>query len=290
MTTFLSNLQDSILILFKLLKLSLTDSNFYKDVLTKFSGYGLKFVFVLIYIGTIGASIILTFRLEPIKEYARTKTVTSNATIIIDSIIKNWETFYFDGRFIKSHSSEPIIIKTPANKPIIAIDDNDTLTGSARKNIPIIFTKSKLLLGSGESSSGGHQVSLDYQNIFGDQKLTLDSEYVLSAIKEYIDYFDKIIIFVFTPIMVLLNLVTLLLEKILMTIIVFFTLKLFLGIETTIKSSIRVVLFSCGVSALLMPFSIIWGTIGLISNLLQFWTSILIILAITNMQGKNIRK
>ena len=285
MTTFLLDICDGAKRLVELLKLSLVSSEFYKKVYSQFVGLGLRYIFTLCFIGTVASGAVMIARFHPIVTYFETRAVSNKITSIIDSTINSWHTITYDGVKIISDEKDPIMVKG-ADTVIIAIDAEDKLTGAVKKTIPIVFGRTKLFFNfnTTKESSGNYQLQYEYSGLFGSSKKLIDSEELVSLIKSYIEYFDKIFILVVIPVMILLNLATLIFEKALMVVIVYFALKTFVNKQSSMKSAIRIVAFSCGISALLLPMTIVFPIFGTFANAGQLWTSFLIMHAITSMK------
>ncbi len=288
MTTFLLRLKDNIKILFTFIKLSLTSTEFYKKIYSEFTGIGFRYIFTMSFIGALIFGVLVLNRISPIINYFETRVVTNKLTEVIDSAINSWETITYDGTRIISEEPEPIIIKG-TNKTIIAVDTEDKLSGSVKKTIPIIFGKTKLFFNFNQDKSpdGKYEFQYNYSDLFGSSKKIIDSEELVSLIRNYIGYFDKVFIFVMMPLILILNIATLAFEKALLILIIYFALRTFVSNASTMKSAIRIVAFSCGLSALLLPIATLFPAIGTIANIAQLWTSFLIMYAITSMRGSN---
>ncbi len=290
MTTFLLSITDSLKTLLTLLKLSLTSSEFYKKIYSQFSGIGFRYIFTLCFIGTIIFGVFVLNRINPVIKYFETRIVTNKITEVIDSAINNWQPITYDGTKIISEETEPVVIQG-TNKVIIAVDAEDKLSGSVKKTIPIVFGKTKLFfsLNQDKNNAGNYEFQYNYSDLFGSSKKIIDSDELINLIRSYIGYFDKIFIFVIMPLILILNIATLIFEKALLIVIVYFSLRTFVDGKSTIKAAIRIVAFSCGLSALLLPIATLFPVIGTIANATQLWTSFLIMYAITSIKrGNNI--
>lgn len=288
MTTFLLSITDSLKTLLTLLKLSLTSSEFYKKIYSQFSGIGFRYIFTLCFIGTIIFGVFVLNRINPVIKYFETRIVTNKITEVIDVAINNWQPITYDGTKIISDETEPVVIQG-TNKVLIAVDAEDKLSGSVKKTIPIVFGKTKLFfsLNQDKNNSGNYEFQYNYSDLFGSSKKIIDSDELINLIRSYIGYFDKIFIFIIMPLILILNIATLIFEKALLIVIVYFSLRTFVDSKSTIKAAIRIVAFSCGLSALLLPIATLFPGIGIIANATQLWTSFLIMYAITSMRGSN---
>ncbi len=286
MTRFLFEIYGSLKKLAELLKLSIISPRFYSRVYSDFTGYGLRYIFVLCFIGTIFTSIFIMTKLTTIDDYFETKKITNSTTYAIDYVLNHWQTFDYNGSTISCDQEEPVILNGNNGKPLLAIDAEDKISGSIKKTIPIIFGKSKLMINLVFAGENTQQFSYEYIYIFGTSKKVIDSAEIIKLSKDYMDYLEDVYIIVGIPIMLLVNFFTIIFEKILMTLMVYFAFRTFVSQKATMKSSIRTVAFSSGVAAVLQPLTILSSIFGMISGFMQLWTSFLIIYSIIKMKKK----
>jgi len=287
MTRFLLYLIDQFKKLLELTKLSLTSAEFYKKLYLEFSGFGLYFLFTLSFLGSTLTSLILLMQISPIFTYFDNRIVTNRLTANIDAIISNWDPLTYNGLTIDVTSPEPIFLKGIENKVLIAIDPSDQLKGSIKKEIPIVFGKSKLQLNfikTQQDSFFKVQNDFEYPKIFGDSKRIIDSNELVKSVKAIEPIFNSVYIFVFFPILAITIFVLTLLEKSLMVLVVYFALKTFVDPNAKMKASIRMVAFSAGAAAFLFPLTLVSEAIGSISNIAQLWAAFLIIHTITTLK------
>ncbi len=289
MTRYLFGIYDSIKNLAHFLKLSIISPKFYSKVYSDFTGYGLRYVFILSFIGTITASIFIMTKLTAIRNYYDTRIISNAQVASIDYILSRWQAFDYNGSTISSTESEPIILTTENNKQsIIAIDAEDKMSNSVKRTIPIVFGKSRLIINLAFSGENSQQFSYDYANIFGTSKKTIDREEITKLLKEYMDYVEPIYILIGIPLILALNFGSLIFGKILMVLIVHFVFKTFVNPKNSIKATVRVVAFSIGVAALLQPLSVISSGLGVISSISQLWTSLLVTFTILKMRRREL--
>jgi hypothetical protein len=282
MTTFLLNISNTITILFRILIDSCKSKNFYTKVLREFSGYGFRYIFTLMYISTVIVTIIIIFQMEPIKQYLTNRVVTNNSTLILDGILKDWESFTYNGKIIESDKDEPIMIKAKNGKVLVAVDSKDEIAGNIKKDIPLIFGKSKLQIAMTKSGDAANHISFGYSNFLGNSttNIVIDSEFILQQFKKYINYFDRVLIYIVMPLTLIFNLFALFFERLLMIGIVYFGIFSFASKHASVKSAIRIVMFSCGLSALIIPYALIYPFAATLAGIVQLWTSILVVMSI----------
>lgn len=276
MTTFLYNLKASSIKIFVLLKLSLTSSAFYKDVYNTYSGTGLKYVFTFSFLGTLIASILILVKLSPVLNYFEDRVVRTPLTASIDQILNQWQPIFYDGISISASEEEPVLLKGTNNKTLVAVDAEDKLPGTIKKNIPLIFGKTKLLFNI-QQGEGSQQFSYDYINLLGNSRKEINSEELISLIKNHLKYFDQIYIFLLFPLMVGLNFFALLLEKALTVLILFFAIKMLAKTKQPMKASIRTLAFASGMPALLLPLHF-----NSLVHIIELWCGFLIFKALTS--------
>lgn len=288
MTTLLSNFKDSTRKLFLFLFYSLTKPQFYKDILKDFKGYGFRFIFTLTFIGTLFTSVILVNKLAITKLYFENKVPTNMLTENIENILGRWEDIRYNGYSISSENDDVSYISGPSGKSIIAVDANDVLKGDKRNEIPVIFGSKTLLLNLPLISSSATQIPYEYQTILGSQERIITADTLFNLMKKYVFYIDKIFIYMVFPLSILLNLVMLISEKIFMTLIIYLVLRSYVKSNKKLfQTSIRLVAFSCGLTALLLPVVFMSKYIGYIINISQLVTSFYIIYAISSSRQNN---
>ncbi|MDX1923683.1 MAG: hypothetical protein SFT91_00355 [Rickettsiaceae bacterium] len=278
--------------LLKPLKDSLISEEFYRNLYLSYPGYGIRFVFSLGYISSIIVTIFLLYKTQSIQDYFETKIVTNQETSIIDNILSNWQIFYYNGTNIVSEEEEPVMIQGSKKQILVAIDPQDQLIGSVRRNIPIIFGKTKLLVGISDSVMGARHVPIEYSEIFGktNTSLLIDSDLISKIGREYSESFKKILVYIFFPVHVFVNLFTLLLEKTLIIFIAYFTINTFLEPKPTVKSATRLVMYSCGAYAFLLPLSIISNVFVVLAKISQIWTVCLMIYSLSQIKVKDVKE
>lgn len=285
MTTFLNNIIDSTKKLVTFLIYSLTKPDFYKDIIIHFKGYGFRFIFTLTFIGSVISSLVIFNSLIISKKYFETREPTNNITKNIDHILNSWEDISYNGYSIKSDSDEPKYILGLNKKILVAVDPKNTLKGDDRKKIPLIFGESVLTVNIPVMKDySSTQLPYKYDAIFGNAQTLVDSEKLFNILKSHVNYLDKIYIYALLPLNIAINIITIFLEKLLMIAIIYMVVKSYIKSGDSVKIAFRLVSFSCGLTALLLPFALYSVYIGYIINFSQLLTSFYVIYAISSMR------
>ncbi len=265
-----------------LLMQSLVSPSFYQDVYFKYSGYGMNFILVCIYTSSLLVTLFMINKIQNIQNYFDTKIVTNYETSILDTILSNWQVFYYNGTNIYSDDSELVMIKGSHAHIIAAIDPNDELSGSVKQNIPIIFTKTKLLIGVQDNIFGAKHIPIEYSEVFGKSHKTIivNQELIANIGKIYATSLMRLMIYIFFPLYTLLSFLAFFIDRSLLILIVFFIAKILFPNKSDLKSCIRLVMFSGGFYAFFFPLSILSHAFGTMAQLSQFWTSGIIIYAL----------
>ncbi|MDX2050249.1 MAG: hypothetical protein SFT93_03660 [Rickettsiaceae bacterium] len=254
-------------------------TDFYKDVYHNFKGYGLRYIFCMTYISAIITSSFMITKLNDIDDYLTTKTPTTRETKELDSILNSWRSFYYDGSIVYTKDGEPIVINDSSGSPIIGVDAENKLAKSVRRQVPLIFTKTNLIISAGDGFTSLRNTKINYKSLFGKKEgeVVIDAAFISNGIKDTIEYLNKLIIYVFFPTLVIANFTSILLDKSLMIILVYLLLNILYKQKTRIKPIIRSTLYSCGFAALLGPLSIISHWISAIAKFSELWTNLVLI-------------
>ena len=223
---------------------------FYFDVITKFKGYGIKYVFTLIFLGSFASIIFFIYNVQPLYQYFDKRSISSKESMVLDHLFKNWQSFEYDGQKIINPGEEVIYLKYN-NKTFIAIDAENKLTGSEKSSIPIIFSRSRILFNfssySEKIGSSEYMTSAEYKSVFGREARVITSEYMFDLVKNYLKFFDKAIIYGVFPMVAVINFIVIFVEQSLNIFIVFFALKYFAEKFASFKTAARVVFLSSGI-------------------------------------------
>jgi len=259
---------------------SVSSIKFYENIFSDYKGYGLKYIFILSFFSSLICSAIFLDHLKKVQDYLTNSTISQEVENI-DHIINQLPTIDYNGQNISVQEETPLLIYSPNNKKILAIDPSNQLLPSDKVKIPIIFTANKIVINLINADGGlVNTTPIKYDQIFGNQARVLTQEVIKSHFALILNKAPFILIYLLFPIMAILIFVNVLLDKTIIIITIYFFLR-FASVNCSLKTCIRMVLFASGLFALL-HFIIILTAPYLISALwlVQFWANLLMVLAI----------
>lgn len=257
--------------LFILLYKSVTSIEFYKDVHTKFKGYGIKFIFIVLFISSIGMTLNVYLIIDSVNDYLETGRENHFTSKIEQVLNEIPELEYRDGK-LSSELTDPKFIYLNSKNPLALID---------LKNKTNSYSESKEIVHMSEDYININTMfpfKLYWGDLFGQQEIFIDKNYIKNSIKSIlkkIDIWDWVSIF---RNLFLVLIIRLCLDRGLIIGIMWLVAYLS-GIRLSLKTIIRLSLFSCGASIMVESCLLIFTSfIAPIVNILHLWTNLLMVL------------
>lgn len=277
MTITLSHYVEFFKALIRNLWLSVSSSNFYRDVFLLYRGYGIKYLFTLSVISSIYCTIIFLNYSNNIIKYLE-EGILSQGTYNIDHLMKQLPSFIYDGSIIETDVDMPVFIKNMQQNTIIAIDTSNKLLPGEKVKIPIILTSDKININLADTDGKlKNSVSLKYSQLFSSDHTVITNEVIKLSLLPIFKKYTKLLIYIFFPIITAFILFNTLLERSIMILLVFILSKINRN-PAPFSSCVRVVLFSSGMYTFLQFLSLIsmpW--VGYILWAVQAWATLLMI-------------
>ena len=257
MTTALIKLRLFFQSLLTHLKLSVSSIRFYENVFNSYKGYGIKYIFTLSAISSLICCAAFLAQTNEINNYLSNGKI-SRHTQNLDQVINQLPTIEYSGNSISIHEDTPFYINNLDNKKLLAIDPSNKLNHTDKSKLPILLTKSSLILTiNSDDEKSKRTLSLKYIDLFGTDSQIIDKEFVKSALLDIMSKAPSLFIYLIFPLLTALLLVNTLLDKLFLIIMVFFITKIS-KIQAGMQSCIRSVLFTSGFYALLhLPVTLI---------------------------------
>ncbi len=278
MTTTLSlRFLGAIKTLAMILWLSVSSKKFYYEVYKYYRGYGLRYLFTLSFISSVIYCLFLFHELLTIKGYLHTAP-HSPVTAQLEYIIKDLPDIHYNGKSIFIEGENPIFLYDKIGRMVAVIDHKDKLSYAQKEEATIVFTSTKILISIVESPGRKHsKIPINYSTIFGTQSKLLTQDEIKGTLALLFNSMPTIFIYMGMPLLVLLRFISVLLEKSLLILLIYF-LTGFFGPTTTIKDCIRLISFACGTNALIQPVIIlIVPQLSGILWLIQSWAIFLLL-------------
>lgn len=272
-SVFISRAKRSIKFYIENLFLSISSADFYHRVYLHYKSYGIKYIFNLCFVSSLIYVIYTLMFFDGLKQYLKTGTVNSYTTNL-DYTLNHLPIMEYDGKILHIDEEVPYYIKN-----LVVIDTNDNFYYKKYQSFPFIISKDKLIIQLlGQSST----VIVEFNKIFGTQNLNIDKKIISQYFEKYLNDKEQFIIYVFTPILVAIRFLTILLYQSILILIAHFVCYI-LKIKTSFKQIARVILYSSGASIVLEPMFIFMNMPAL-SFIIRFFPIMLLIKAVVASQ------
>lgn len=300
MTTILSKIQDWLSTIWTHLWLSVSSINFYQRVILSYTGYGLKYIMTLSFIASMFCSIMLLNYFDNLERYFTYGTTYETLLNLdhvlpsvadVDHVISQIPDLKYDGNSISLDSPDPIYINGINNQIVAAIDPENKLSSSERAKILFLFTKKKLVFSFRDVQDHNlKNIALEYRQLFDKENTLITQEIIRSLIQNLLGKIPKAIIYGIFPTFGLMIFFNILLEKSFI-IIGIYLMTYFLNMNSSIKTCIRVTMFSSGILAILqLPVFFIAPTYTFLVWLIQIWATFLMVIGIIRISNQNFFK
>ena len=246
--------------------LSISSSNFYRKVYLHYKSYGIKYVFNLCFISSLIYPIYSLMFFNGLNQYLKTGNVNSY-TININYVLNHLPSMEYDGKILRINEKVPYYIKN-----LLVIDTSNNFHYEKYPSLPFIISKDKLIIQLlGKSSI----ITVEFSKIFGTQSLKIDKKTICEYFEQYIVNKEQLIVYAFTPIVISIRFITILLYQAIIILITHF-LCYILKAKTSLKQITRVILYSSGVSIILEPI-FLFIHIPFLSFIVRFFPIMLLI-------------
>lgn len=279
-------IRDYFITLLNHLRLSVTSYTFYQDVYTRYSGYGLMYLFTICWISSVIYGVTIINNFNTFERY-----LTSENNTEIEYILNQIPLIQYDGKSISSNVEMPYFIEDTQHRRVAAIDLQSELDYSESSKIPIILKQNSATIAFVSTSDSSPQqrsnVTINYDTIFGNTQWVLSgSDTTRQYVIHTLQYSSKIFIYLLMPILAIFRFAVIVFEK-LFAIIIIYAISYFLGLTINIKTSCRLVMFASGVPVLLQPlFSTLIPQIYFIIQIVQLLPGILLITGLVKFKKK----
>lgn len=286
MTTLLSTLIIFIKTLVNHLWLSVSSVKFYQDVFSSYRGYGIRYILTLSTIGSLMCTIILLTYTNKIQKYL-SDDIISESIKDIDNVMRKLPTIGYNGKDISLSEDSLFFIYDDDNVKVLAIDTNGKLSHNERVQIPILLLKDQININfSDAKGKAKNKLPIKYAQIFGSEAQVLTRETIKSNFVSIFKRVPEVLIYILFPVTALMIFINTLVEKSLMIVLVFI-ISHFARSKSSLKDSIRVVLFSSGFYAIFQfVASITLKELSYVLWIVQSWANILMIIGVMKSQDR----
>lgn len=265
--------------LLRQLYLSVSSIEFYKDVYQKYHGYGIRCLFIVSFIPTIIYCIFILNYIITLKDYfngVQTVKVTDN----IEYIINQLPEIKYNNSKIFVEEAEPVYLYNKNNDKVAVIDVKNQVSTREKNKIPFVLEEDKLIINfTIDNTKQNFPRTINYSKLFKQNQITLTPEIIKKYFADSLIYIPNLFIYLGMPAIILFWFITFLFERSIIILLVYILSNLF-SIKTSIKTSIRLVMFSSGVPILLQAIVPLAPVLGGVLQVLQTFTVCLVFAAI----------
>ncbi|MDF2964709.1 MAG: hypothetical protein K0Q51_97 [Rickettsiaceae bacterium] len=280
MTTFLARYVGFVIrylqLFCKYASLSLYSPEFYQDIFRNFRGWGIRYIFTATFIATLIAAVFFFRVLEDIRDYFVHDKISLGLNGL-DHIINQFPSLNYDGRAISIDEEQPYYIYNLNDKAIAVIDTEakDYKTYTQEK---IILTKDSVLINLklAEIRDSESVVKLQYTNLFGLTPQLINIIDLKRILGEVLETVLNVFIYIIFPIVLVINLFLILLQKAINIIIIYIFLNMFVG-KALIKDAFRLVMFASAVPIILSQVALSFPVLKGIPPLIELWALMLMV-------------
>ncbi|MCC8417317.1 MAG: DUF1189 domain-containing protein [Rickettsia endosymbiont of Bryobia graminum] len=243
--------------LFNQLWLSVSSINFYQNVYLSYKGYGVRYLFTIVFLSSLIYSLSIFNYLLTLKSYFNSSNSSTNSTTI-DYILKQLPEIHYDGKQIAVDQEEPIYLLDENNNKIAVVDTKNQLSAIDKKRIPILFSSDYVSFATVEiTDKKKDNFIVKYSQLFGSVSEELTQETIKKYFIQILNQAPRVFIYILMPLLIILRFCSILFEKFFIVLIVYL-LTNFFGLKSSVQTCCRIVLFTSGIPILLQPLIIIF--------------------------------
>lgn len=275
MTTNVSFMSSMIKNFVRAIKESVTSYKFYERLLTRSSGYGIRYLFITMFCTSIIYTIYILGTIQGVIDglNGAENLVGKNIHYILNQVpIVH---FSNDAISIADDSSGPIYITDIYGRKIAVIDIKNKLSGTERMQIPVVFTAKNIMittLGNDSFDITKDNIFFTYNMLFGANETEIDASLLKSLLANKLEMAKHVAIFVFFPLMILLRMLLFVPDHWLICLVVYITSLNILGrAKTSAALATRVVVMASLAPTIIQPLIAIVPFMNIVELILQLW-------------------
>jgi len=272
---------------FRHLRLSVSSVKFYQNIYLSYSGYGFQYLFIICFFSGLIFSGLFLNNANKINSYLKDNIFSSNVAII-DHILGQIPDLNYDGEAISFDEEAPLLISTPDNVQILAVDPENKLTPSERSKIPILMNNKNILISLFDNDGEVYKIlPIKYNQIFGPDAQIITQSAIKTHFSNLLSRIPFIVIYLGFPLFVLVLFFKALMNQ-LFSVLFLYMISYFFSLKITFTTCFRMILFANGMVILLEPliFITLPNLVGLV-RLFDLWTGLLMCVAILGVHNKS---
>jgi hypothetical protein len=235
-------------------------------------------------------------------QYEMPNSASYNSAYIknIQYVINQWQDMYYDGSVMTPYGDESYVVTLANTDPLILVPlvivnlSQNISEQSSRQlisqmtfktlglvSIPIILHYDKILILKSQSLDDATVIS--YKQILGDNSVIVNKRFVCERLLDLWMLIQQWILYVSFPATLFLNIVSLILDRALVIITMYFIVNFWVS-QTPIQTVVRMVMFSSSVPMLLSPLALFGAKFVAVFNAIQTFANIVMVYGIVKMK------
>lgn len=263
---------------FRTIWLSLSSTDFYRDLYFKYNGYGLKYITMVIGVTSIIYAILFMNNIITIKNYL--ETAGGEEMNPVEFILKDWPDLHYDGKNISREDDvTPVYISAKDGTKLAVIDSDGKLNKSELQKVPVVFAKEKIIIhlssDKGDSKDDSSNMVVTYDKLFGTEATIINSEFIKTFLLDKLKNIGPLVFFLALPIIIIVR-VGMHISRNLFGIVVLYVILWWMRASPTVSSASRVVFFTSGPAEIITPVLLLISPVLLpLAMFVEYWAVIL---------------
>lgn len=269
--------------------LSITSVRFYQDVYNLYKGYGARYIFTISFISSLFFCIFIFNYILVIKDFFQ-ENKQSKDSENLSYILKQLPDINYDGQNISLNDNSPLYLYDIYDRKIGVIDIASKISFSEKSKLLISLTSKDVIISLIQTTNKKITTfPISYQSIFGPKAQLLTYDAIKRTFAEIFDSVPRIFIYLIMPILIFIRFLSILFEKGFIILIIYLVTNFIINLKTSMKTCIRLALFSSGVVILIQPIVVL--LLPFLSEslwIVQTWSNILIFLAVIKIRNTSL--
>lgn len=218
---------------------SVSSVDFYREVYSSYRGYGVKYIFTLCFFASFFYSASFMYNISLVY-----KALTRADNKSLEHILSQVPEMKYNGSILSTEVDTPYFISDLGGRRIAVIDLDGDLSFIDKSKIPVVLTKSNMIIYLSNASGKNSGMPIVYSNLLGKDPWVITS----NSLREYLTKAISIngVFFVLAmPIIAILIFMQLITKLIVPVGVLYFILN-FSGIPTRVNTIVRLFMFASG--------------------------------------------
>ena len=268
---------------FRTIWLSVSSTDFYRDLYFKYQGYGIKYITMIISLTSIIYAILFMNNIITIRNYLETSG--GEEMNPVEFMLKDWPDLQYDGKTISREDDvTPVYISSKDGYKIAVIDSTGKLNKSELQKVLIVFVQDKVIIhlssDDSDSKDGSNNVVFTYDKIFGADPAVINREYIKTFLLERLKKIGALVFLLALPVLIAVRVGIHVLRN-LFSIVILYMILWWLRKSPTVASASRIVFFTSAPAECISPALLLISPVLLpVAIFVEYWAIALAIYSI----------